>query len=282
MWRVRPLPFGEPEIIPRVFGREIKVTFVNHSTVLIQTEGLNILTDPVWAKYASPFPFLGPKRYMPAGIAFDSLPDIDLILLTHNHYDHMDISALSKISKKFKPQIFTTLGNTKYLEKNDIIKSFDMDWGQTRCFSDEVSIGCVPSQHFSARAITDRNKTLWAGFVIHTHHGDIYFAGDTGYGPCVERIRKMYPNGFRLAFLPIGAYEPKIFMQDFHSSPDEAVEMHKQLNVSQSIPIHFGTFALALDGQDDPTDELKEILAKEENKSVRFDILLNGQTLTVK
>jgi len=280
-WRKRELPDGLAYPKSCVLGGEIVITFVNHSTVLIQTEGLNILTDPVWANRASPVPFLGPKRYLPAGVAIDDLPKIDLVLLSHNHYDHLDVRALRKISERDKPAIFTPLGNSRYLHDRKIFGAHDLDWGQSRKISDEVSVECTPAQHFSSRALTDRNKTLWCGFVISTPHGDIYFAGDTGYGPFAAHIRKKFPSGFRLAFLPIGAFRPKKMMRKMHMSPDDAVRLCKDLSVRRAVPIHFGTFQLALDGQDEAPNILREILSQPKNSAVHFDILQNGQSLKI-
>jgi L-ascorbate metabolism protein UlaG (beta-lactamase superfamily) len=281
VWRKRMLPAGLAMPGHRVFGKQIVVTMINHSTVLIQTEGLNILTDPVWARRASPFRGLGPKRFMDPGVHIDMLPPIDFILLSHNHYDHMDIAALRFITKRDRCSIYTPLGNSDYLKKRGIDKSFDMDWGQSKKFSDQIEISCVPARHFSARAVTDRNRTLWAGFVVHTPHGDIYFAGDTGYGSHVWQIKKIFPNGFRLAFLPIGAYEPKSFMSDVHMGPDEAVVMSRELGVKQTIPIHFGTFDMALDGQDDPENRLRDVLGRDENRDICFDVLHNGESVSI-
>ncbi|MES2213620.1 MAG: MBL fold metallo-hydrolase [Patescibacteria group bacterium] len=282
VWYTRLLPLGESIPVPRVVGKKIVVTLVGHSTVLIQTEGLNILTDPVWAKRASPVQFFGPKRFMRPGIFLDDLPKIDFILQTHNHYDHMDVKTLRMISERDHPVIYTTLGNGDYLRDRAVYGSVEMDWGDSKSFSDLISIDCVPAQHFSARALTDRNRTLWGGFVIRTPHGNIYFAGDSGYGPYIERIKKVYPEGFRLAFLPIGAYEPHVLMGIYHMSPDEAVTIYKELKVRHAIPIHFGTFDLALDAQDDPVQRLDEILAEPDNAEVKFIVLYNGEVGTVK
>jgi L-ascorbate metabolism protein UlaG (beta-lactamase superfamily) len=145
-----------------------------------------------------------------------------------------------------------------------------------------ISIDCVPAQHFSARSLSDRNKTLWSGFVIRATHGDIYFAGDTGYGPFVEHIKKLYPNGFRLAFLPIGAFKPISFMREMHASPDDAVMMYKELKVEQVIAIHIETFDMAFDKQDEPKERLKEVLATKNSSTINFNTMSNGEFLTIK
>jgi L-ascorbate metabolism protein UlaG (beta-lactamase superfamily) len=280
-WKPRPLPEGQKIPQKRVFGKDIVITYVNHSTVLIQTEGVNILTDPIWSHRASPLPFFGPKRYMDPGVDLHKLPPIDFILLSHNHYDHMDLWTLRQIVRGHDPLIYTTLGNKKYLASYGIHNTVELDWGHAVRFSDLVSIDCVPAQHFSARAISDRRKTLWGGFVILLLHGDIYFAGDTGYGPHISHIQKMYPDGFRFGLLPIGAFEPRLYMKTYHTGPDEAITIYKDLGVRRAMPIHFGTFDLSLEAQDVPVDRLNTLLELEENKDVRFDILYNGMTLTV-
>ena len=280
-WHMRALPHGPTKPTERVVGKDIVVTFINHATVLIQTEGVNIITDPVWSHRVSPFPFLGPARYMAPGVVLANLPHIDLILLSHNHYDHMDIHALRYITRRDRSALYTTLGNKKYLASRKIFNAVEMDWGQSQQFSDQISVDCVPAQHFSARGLSDRNVTLWAGFVIRTPHGDIYFAGDTGYGPFIPFIQKKYPDGFRFAFLPIGAYEPRWFMHTVHMSPDDALMLYEDVKVRQALAIHCGTFDLGIDGQDDATNRLHTLLKEEKHSGVHFTVLQNGEVLRV-
>lgn len=264
----------------RIEGDRIFITYINHSTVLIQIKGLNIITDPIWSKRASLFSFLGPKRYRDPGVKIEELPTIDIILLTHNHYDHMDIKTLRAISIKDNPKIFTSLGNSRYLKSRRIKGALDMDWWDKKPLSPEINLVSVPAQHFSGRAFSDRNKTLWCGFVLETERGNIYFAGDTGYGGIVKEIKEKYDN-FLLSFIPIGAFKPLWFMRDVHTSPEDAIKIHKELKSEVSVGIHFGTFNLAEDGQ----DEAKNIILKEVARSVTpkidFRVLDNGQTIMI-
>ncbi len=271
-WQLRNNTFT-PTIVERVSGSNIKITYINHSTFLIQMYGKNILTDPVFATRVSPLSFIGPKRYRAPGIKLEDLPPIDMVLLSHNHYDHMDLSALRRISKKWHPLILTGLGNRTYLLKHGIQGSEDMDWWDERNIDEHLKIVVMPAQHFSARAFADRNKTLWMGFTIETPNGNIYFAGDTGYGVFVEKIKEKYQS-FRLALIPIGAYLPPWMMSPVHISPDEAIRIHKELHIEKSIAMHHGTFRLADDGQDEPTEHLKKLLQTE--AGVDFQVLENG------
>lgn len=264
----------------RVLGGEMVVTFVNHSTVLIQTEGLNIITDPVWSKRVSPFIGIGPKRYRSAGVDFKDLPPIDIVLISHNHYDHMDIPTLKRINKKWKPRIYAGLGNAKYLRTHGVRGAMDMDWWDKDVVSKDVSVVCAPGQHFSSRAFSDRNRTLWCGYVVETPHGNIYFAGDTGYGPFIEKLHERYKK-FRLAFLPIGAFRPEWFMGPVHASPDKAMQMHHDLKVETSIAIHFGTFHLADDHQDEPLLRIRHLMAVAPEPKPNFIVLENGEPTTV-
>ena len=261
-------------------GRELIVTFVNHSTVLIQTEGLNIITDPVWSKRVSPLWGIGPKRYRPVGMRFEDLPPIDVVLISHNHYDHMDISTLKRIVKKWKPKIYAGLGNARYLRSRGIRGTVDLDWWEKDVIIEGVAVVCAPGQHFSSRALSDRNKTLWCGFILETPHGDVYFAGDTGYGMFVQKLHERYKK-FRLALLPIGAFRPEWFMGPVHVSPDQAMQMHHELFAQTSIAIHFGTFHLADDHQDEPPERIRDIIANTPDPKPNFLVLDNGESTIV-
>ena len=234
---------------------DLRITFINHSTTLIQADGINILTDPVFSLRVSPVGFAGPKRHRPPGIRFRDLPPIDVVLVSHNHYDHMDIATLRKLQSRFAPRIVTPLGNCALLERYGLRRVTELDWWQT---TDKVT--AVPAQHFSARSFSDRNRCLWSGFVIHSDRGNVYFAGDTGWGPHFEEIGRRFAP-IRLALLPIGAYLPRWFMRPAHINPAEAVEAHKVLGASTSMVIHFGTFALGDDGELDPIHDLARAIA---------------------
>lgn len=258
--------------LPRYDGG-VRVTFVNHSTFLIQVDGVNIITDPVWSERVSPFTFAGPKRMRPPGINFDDLPKIDLVLLSHNHYDHLDIATLKRIHDKYNPQYIVPLGVSRYLQSKSITAVRELDWWQSTAFGTGFTIEAVPAQHFSGRGTLDRDKTLWCGYAIHGNHGNVYFAGDTGYNPEIfkEIGERTKPT---LAIIPIGAYKPEWFMSPIHCSPDEAVKIFKDLGSPQSIASHFGTFPLADDSCDDPVDRLKDVL-KRDNIS-KFLVLEEG------
>lgn len=263
-----------PKPLPR-YDNGVRITFVNHSTFLIQVDGVNILTDPVWSTRVSPFTFAGPKRMRPPGIAFNDLPKIDLVLLSHNHYDHLDIDTLKHIHDKYNPQFIVPLGVSQYLIKNNIQLVRELDWWQTQVAGANFTIECVPAQHFSGRGILDRDRTLWCGYCIHGRHGNIYFAGDSGYNPeTFKQIgQRTKPT---ISIIPIGAFKPEWFMSPIHCSPDEAVMIHRDLNSPVSIASHFGTFPLADDGCDDPVEALTSALRREGVPAGQFIVLKEG------
>ncbi len=265
----------------RVGHGELRVTFVNHSSVLIQVDGVNILTDPVWSYRISPVSFAGPVRHKPPGVRFEDLPPIDIVLLSHNHYDHLDLPTMKRLAREHRPQIVTSLGNTAYLQSEDIGDSVDMDWWDQLTTRAGLRVTCLPAQHFSGRGLGDRDATLWCGFMVETAAGTIYFAGDTGMGPFFKQIKERFPS-IAFALLPIGAYRPRWFMAPVHMSPDEAVEAHRILAPTLSMGIHFGTFAQADDGEQEPIDELYATLDKLKIARNEWWVPENGESRVVK
>lgn len=249
-----------PQKIPyeRVDG--LSATFINHSTFLIQTDGLNILTDPFFSYRASPFTWAGPKRVRDAGVRMEDLPPVDIILISHNHYEHMDKPALEKLHRLFPDAaVYTGLGNVPDVLETGFKNVTEMDWWEEAEFKG-LKITFVPARHFSARTLRDRNMTLWGGFVLTGRSGNIYFAGDTAKGSHDKMLADKF-GGFELAVIPIGAYEPRWFMQYSHVNPEEAVRIHQEINSKFSIGSHFGTIQLTDEGIDEPIEGL--IKAKE-------------------
>src|SRR5215469_4884012 len=235
---------------PDVPSNELRVTLINHSTVLIQQAGTNILTDPIWSKRASPFTFLGPSRHRDAGVRWRDLPRIDIVLLSHNHYDHLDLATLRKLANRGQSQFVVPLGLTKLLSSRRIGPVHELDWGDSLPLAG-TTIHSVPAYHFSGRGLFDRNRTLWCGYIIEAAGRIIYFAGDTAFGDHFTTIRERFGSP-DLALLPIGAYEPRWFMASVHMSPADAVKAHEVLRARTSIAIHHGTFQLADDCIDAP------------------------------
>lgn len=260
----------------RVNGRDLRVTFINHATVLIQTEGLNILTDPIWSERASPFTWAGPKRHRPPGLPFEDLPPVDIVIISHNHYDHLDIQTLTKLKELHQPHFVTGLGNGALLNAYGIRDVTELDWWSSAKGSNGVNVTCVPAKHFSGRGLSDGDSTLWCGYVIQTSSGNIYFAGDTGMGAHFAEIKNRF-RSFRVAVLPIGAYLPRWFMHPVHISPNEAVQIHHLLEPQVSLAMHFGTFALGDDGEFEPVTELRHSLGAQDDEDSRFWILAHGE-----
>jgi L-ascorbate metabolism protein UlaG (beta-lactamase superfamily) len=253
---------------PSVADHSIHYKQVNHATVLIQHKGQNILTDPVYSKRASPILWAGPSRYRPPSIPFDSLPKIDVIVLSHDHYDHLDVETLKKLSNRDAPKIFVGLGTKAFLEKFDIKNVIEMDWFDDY-INKEIKITFLPAKHWSNRLFSPR-KTLWGSWMFSSTEKNIYFAGDTGYDDHFKRIKQDFPN-IHLALIPIGAYKPRSFMQHVHMAPEDAFLAHKELAPETSFAIHWGTFQLTHEGMFSPIDELQEILDKENDNSFHYD-----------
>lgn len=258
----------------RVGDGALRITFVNHATLLVQMDGLNILTDPIWAERTSPVAFAGPKRHRPPGIRFHDLPPIDAVLISHNHYDHLDIATLRRLRRSHAMPIVTPLGNGLLMERHGIKEVRELDWWKETPLSESVRVTLVPAQHFSARGLSDRDANLWGGFVISGPSGNVYFAGDTGWGRHFADIGVRFAP-IRAALLPIGAYLPRWFMQPVHIDPAQAVEAHFALAAQTSIAMHYGTFALGDDGMMDPLRDLH--IAISERGNPRFWVLPEGE-----
>jgi L-ascorbate metabolism protein UlaG (beta-lactamase superfamily) len=253
---------------------QLRVTLVNHSTVLLQQRDLHILTDPIWAERASPLTAIGPHRRRAPGVRWEDLPRIDVVLLSHNHYDHLDLAALRRLSDRGEAQFIVPAKVGKLLRSQRIGPVSELDWGESLTLGAN-QFHSVPARHFSARGILDRDRTLWCGYILAGSERTIYFAGDTAFGGHFAQIRERF-GAPRLAFLPIGAYLPRWFMSPVHMGPDEAVRAHEILGALTSIAIHHGTFQLADEGLDTPRKELR---ARASGDS--FLILANGESVTL-
>jgi len=264
------------QVVPvrRLEGNGLRSTLVNHSTVLLQDRRFNILTDPIWSERTSPFSWIGPQRHRKPGIAFESLPALDAVLISHNHYDHLDLPTLRRLASAQKTIFVVPSRLARFLLTQNIGPVQELDWGESFSFQG-FTVHCVPALHFSARGAGDRNKTLWCGYVIETQERIIYFAADTAYGPHFTQIREKFGSP-QLALLPIGAYAPRWFMSPVHMSPEEAIRAHRELGAQTSIAIHHGTFQLADDGIDTPKNHLSAV-----GKPDNFVVLANGESVDI-
>ena len=275
------LPNPEPSAIPDRVEDGIRATYINHATILIQVDGLNILTDPIWSERASPVTFAGPKRIRPPGIAISELPEIDLILISHNHYDHLDTETLRQLrqQQEEEPFIVSGLGNAALLRSLGYEHAIELDWSDSTSV-ENATVHFVECQHRSARGVFDQMRTLWGSFVVETSEGNIYFAGDTGYSPHFKEQGERF-GSFALSILPIGAYEPRWFMKDIHLNPVEAVQAHIDLHSEQSLGMHFGVFQLTWEPFDQPLIDLSAALEANRIDARRFWALEPGQARVV-
>ncbi len=270
-WPENPPTLPCPAPPPRVESDRIRVTLVGHSTFLVQTQGVNLLTDPVWSERAGPFGWLGPKRATPPALSLDDLPPLDAILLSHNHYDHMDLATLKRLARLRPCPVWTPLGNDTILRRHDSdIDARPLDWGGSAEIG-PLRVTLEPALHWSARGRGDRRMALWGSFMIAGPGGAIFYAGDTGYGDgaLFPAIAARHPP-IKLALLPIGAYAPRWFMRDQHCDPDEAVTIFTALGAERAMACHWGTFRLTDEPYDEPPQRLSQALAKAGIAAERF------------
>lgn len=259
--------FVDDSLIPEPYSsslHEVQIIYIGHTTFLIQTKNFNILTDPIWLERASPFDFLGPKRIQKPGIKIKNLPKIDLILISHNHYDHLCIKTLDTLNKIHKPKIIMPLKNRQIIERH--IKNVDiteLDWSQSIDINDkDIKIHLEPAQHWSSRFFFDKNISLWGTFIVETPTYKICFIGDSGYHPELFKDIAKKHKDILVSLIPIGASKPRKLMKYVHMNQEEAVLTHLDLNSKYSIASHFDVFPLADDKFNEPVIELNKSLKK--------------------
>ena len=275
--------------------QDVAVHWVGHATVLLQVDGLNSLTDPHWGDRASPVSFTGPKRHQPPGIPFDQLPPIDAVVISHNHFDHLDTATVNRLMQQRSgpPKFFVPLGVHRWMERNvsgavlegPLQNVWGMDWGdeiKVRGRTDDAVFKFLPIQHWSARGPLDRHETLWGSWAVLHPQFRFWFSGDLGYSKDSVDIGKLLGH-VDLAAIAVGAYEPRWFMKGAHINPAEAVQVMKDVNARQALGIHWGTFEdLTDEPLDQPPKDLKKALAEMGMKESDFRLLKHGESWRLK
>ncbi len=259
----------------RVHGGALRITWIGHSTALIQLDGLNFLTDPIWSPVAGVGP-LGARRISAPGIRFEDLPPLDGVLVSHDHYDHLDLKTLRRLAQGHGCPVFVPLGNGALMKEAGFTQVLELDWWEHAVVVPGVRVRALPARHGSQRRPWSENRTLWCGFSIEGPSGRVFFAGDTGFGPHFAQIRQVC-GPFRAALLPIGCYEPRAFMAPIHLSPREALEVAPLLDAAAVIPIHYGTFTEGQEGYDGPLADLDAALAANPGWPSRVHALKRGE-----
>ncbi|XP_061920914.1 N-acyl-phosphatidylethanolamine-hydrolyzing phospholipase D isoform X3 [Entelurus aequoreus] len=280
------LPVMEPYFVQNpdlsLSGPGLRVTWLGHASVLVELDGLNILTDPIFSQRASPFQFMGPKRYRGPPCNVQQLPRIDAVVISHSHYDHLDAGTVASLNTRFGGELrcrFVPLGLMDWLSKAGCENVMELDWWEENCVPahDDITFVCTPSQHWSKRSAVDDNKSLWASWAVLGPDHRFFFAGDTGYCPAFKEIGRRF-GPFDLAAIPIGAYIPRDVMKGQHVDPEEAVQIHMDLQAKHSLAIHWGTFALAYEHYLEPPRRLQEALEEKELKPQSFFTLQHGES----
>jgi N-acyl-phosphatidylethanolamine-hydrolysing phospholipase D len=266
------------------------LTWIGHATMLVQAGGLNVLTDPMFSERASPFSFLGPVRQQPPGIALTDLPHIDVVLVSHNHYDHLDDPSVRALAAQpgGAPLFVVPLGLKAWMAERDITNVAELDWWQSHRLG-EVEFVLTPVQHWSGRGLGDRMATLWGGYAVFAPDLHWFFSGDTGYSKDFTDIRARFAarqrpqdgGAFDLALIAVGAYEPRWFMATQHVNPAEAVQVHRDLGAKRSVGVHWGTFAMTDEALDEPPRALAQAVRAAGLAEDEFTVMAIGQTRTL-
>jgi len=277
------LPRAAPQYhVPRAPADLVTITWVGHATFLIQIGGLNLLTDPMWSPRASPIPGIGPKRLVDAAVPFAALPPIDIVLQSHDHYDHLDDRTVCRLEATNPgAHWIVPRGLKRFLKHRGVLEVIELEWWQETSI-DTVTFGCTPAQHFSGRTPWGRNSTLWCGWSVAAPGGRLLFAGDTGFHPDFAKIAARY-GPFDVALLPIGAYDPRWFMRPVHMDPEEAVRAAQDLGAPppRFVPMHWGTFLLTDEPLDEPPERARTAWQAAGLPDDRYWQLAFGETRTL-
>jgi N-acyl-phosphatidylethanolamine-hydrolysing phospholipase D len=274
-------------VVPRGAPDVLTITWVGHTSFLIQLGGLNILIDPIWSDRASPVQFAGPRRWVPPGIDFDRLPPIDVVILSHDHYDHLDSTTVSRLAQRYPAASwYAPLGLGNFLRHRGAREIAERDWWEESVFG-ELRLACVPAQHFSGRTLGGRNTTLWCGWVLRSANRSVFFAGDTALHPDFASITDRY-GPFDMAILPIGAYEPRWFMGAVHMSPQDCIAALVQVDGGQQgkrllvAAAHWGTFKLTDEPMDEPPRLMHDLWQAAGRRDEDLWIMHHGETRFVR
>lgn len=280
------IPIAEPTFAARATAGELSATWVGHSTVLLQLGAINVLTDPMWSERASPVSFAGPRRFVRPAVPLDALPAIDVVLISHNHYDHLDRHTVRRLARRVPDAEWVVpLGLSRLLRGLGADRVREADWWQTvelPAAGGVVSIACTPAQHFSARGLWDRGRTLWCSWAVVAGGRRAFFAGDTAYHPEFAAIGERY-GPFDLSLLPVGAYEPRWFMKTVHMNPPEALRAYAELSGTRAgelamLPIHWGTFRLTDEAMHEPPEWTSRLWREAGYDADRLWLLEHGET----
>ncbi|MSU51436.1 MAG: MBL fold metallo-hydrolase [Opitutus sp.] len=280
LWPTRvPLTPQPPPPEPR--DEEVVVTWIGHASFLLQSARGNVLIDPVFSERVSPFSWIGPRRVHPPGLAFDALPHIDTVLLSHDHYDHCDLPSLISLSTAFNPRFIAPLRNGDLLQAAGARNAVELDWWQTKGLGKGAEVTLTPSKHWSNRFGTPRNHRLWGGFFLKLGPKRIWFVGDSGYDAKIVQDIRQHCGEPDLALVPIGAYEPRWFMASMHMNPAEAVQLHREVGAKQSLGMHWGTFQLTDEGREEPVEALAHACRAGGLTTAEFRVVAPGESIVV-